>query len=263
MGHQKGGVHISGKFGDIQYTTDGMQGFVKVSNPPSREKIMKDPSYAQLRKNMAETKGASLATDALQLCFGEGWNRFGERYLRSRLQTLLRGILVKGTGFKGERKFEVAPNLEDLQLIDLDDAQPLTKHFKRKFTVSVNPDRNTATVDVPGFIWDAYGGMAPYATHGRLFMTIGVLTDFEFVGGEQVYASSQPTFVGLRERFETAPIPAGPVVPFQMVASLPGLPVLPSDTCLVVCIGVQYMQVINNREEIFAGSDAMQVYAAY
>jgi hypothetical protein len=118
-------------------------------------------------------------------------------------------------------------------------------------------------MDVPGFRLDAYAGLPRNASHCRLFMTIGVLTDFVFVGGEQVYASSQPGFVGLRARVETAPIPEGGVAPFQLVANLPGLPILPSDTCLVVCVGVEYMRIVNNREEVFASCDAMQIHAAY
>lgn len=224
---------------------------------------MKDPSYEQFRKNMVETKGVSKAADALSLCFGDDWNQFGERYLRGQMVKKLRGIMDQGSGFKGERNFEAAAHLADFKRFQLNRAAPFKSRFNAPFTVDVNADRNTATLDVPNFVMRASTGLAPYATHFRLFMTIGVLTDFVFVGGEELYAPAHDDLVGLRSRDDSAALTKGSVAGFQLIATLPGLPVLPPDAYLVVCVGVQYLQVIGGREEVFAGRDSMQIYAAY
>lgn len=265
MGRQRGAVHFSGKIGDVQFYIDGNQGYAKLSNPVSKDRILKDPAYDQLRKNMAEFTGASLATDALQLCFGDDWKKFRERYLRARLQKLTRSVVKKGSGFKGKRRFECAGNLASFRRVELNSKGKFDVAFRAPMTVTVNSDRNTATLDVGAFSTKSRLTVPHDATNFRVLLAIGVLTDFEYVGGTEVYRSTQPLLRGLSaSQYSSIMVCDGSMnAGFQLVASLPNAPVLPPDACLVVCLGIEFMEVVNSLEEIYSSGDGMQIYAAY
>ena len=265
MGRQRGGVHISGRVGDVQYYLDRSQGYVRESNPVSKDRILKDPAFVQVRKSMAEFTASSLATTNLQLSLGDNWKPFGERYLRARLGTLTREIVKLGSGLKGKRRFEVGPNLSALEKVDLNEDQKFASSFRAEHTVTVNPDRNTATLDVLAFHTGNRLSVPGNATHFHVFLTVGVLTDYIHVGGKKVYKSTQPGLSGLTAtQYSAAMVCDGSMNPgFQVVASLPTLPILPSDACLIVSMGIEFMEIVNSVEEIFTTGSAMQIRGAY
>jgi hypothetical protein len=267
MGIQRGGVHISGKIGDVQYYLDRSQGFVRMANPPSKEKILTDEAYAQTRKSMAEFKGSAKATTTLIACFGGNWKSFGERFLRARLQKLMRDVVKRGTGLKGKRRFEVAPNLGLFRKFELSSEDKFGQRFKAPYTVTVNTDRNTAVLDVGAFHthYQLEVPQSNAASHFRVFVSIGVLTDFIHVGGQEEYASTQEDLAGMNAIAYSASMVCDGTMNsgFQVMASLPSLPVLPSDACLVVCLGVEFLEIVSGVQEFFAQGNAMQIHGAY
>jgi hypothetical protein len=265
MGKQFGGVHISGKIGDVQYYLDRTQGYAKKSNPVSKDRILHSPEYDLLRKEISEFKGAAYATNTLQMCLGDDWKRFGERFLRIRLSSITRKVVRSGPGRNGQRRFEVGPNLHLLQFVDLNRNEPFRNMFRVKYTVTVNPDRNTATLDVPAFNSKSKLNVPGTATHFQLFMSVGVLTDFAYGGPDLGYVSTLPDLAGESHRESSAAMVCdGSTNPgFQLVASLPNLPVLPPDACLVVTLGIEFLKYVDNVEEWFWQSNAMMIHGAY
>jgi hypothetical protein len=266
MGRQYGGVYVSGKVADFQFYLDRGQGYVKRSNPPTKERIMTDDAYIQVRKSMGEFAGSSKATVTLLSCFGGNWKNFGERFLIARVNQLTRDVIKQGTGLKGKRRFEVAPNLARFRKFELSSDEKFDLRFQPQYTVTVNADRNTAILDVGAFhTRHELSVPAGNATHFRVFATAGVLTDFEHVGGTEVYASTQKALLGVRTvGYSATMVCDGTVNPgFQVMVQLPGLPVLPADAAMVVCLGIEFMEIVSGVEEYFAQGNAMQIYAAY
>jgi hypothetical protein len=265
MGRQRGIVHLSGQFDDTQMSIDGKKGIAKLSVPVSKDRIMKDEAYEMLRKNMAEFKGASIASDILTQCFGGNGLSFGDRYMRSRMITQMRSIVTKGPGLHGERMFEVTPNLADFKHFELNLKDGFRYRFRAKYTVTPNVDRNSVTLDVPPFLTKGLIRKESYMKHFRLTLAIGVLTDLVFVGGKDVYESTHPDLAGEYDvQYSNIMECNGtPNLGFQIVATLPGSPILPADACLVVTVGIEFFKMVNNVPSVFAACNAMMVHGAY
>jgi hypothetical protein len=265
MGRQYGPVHLSGQFGDMQYSIDEGQGKAKLVQTVSKERILTDPNYALTRQNMSEFKAAVFAAKALRMCFGPAAARFAERYLTGRLNKLMRSVISRGVGNAGERSFEVLPNLHLFQNLQLDRKEPFEGRFRERFVVTPDVDRHTATVDIADFDTE-FGLLTPQgATHFRLFLSVGALSDLSYSVTDQVYEVVSPDVSQLNGIAASSYLPIGGMMgsSLQLVASLPGTPILPVTAGLVVCLGVEFYRKINGNYGRMASGNAMKLVGVY
>ena len=264
MGRQRGLVHISGQFDDVQLSIDGKHGVAKLSVPMTKDRIKNDPDMENTRKVNAEFTAASLATDALQRCTCGRNYSFGDRYLRSRLQGKLNGIVRRGAGDFGKRMLEVLPNKESLKGLALHPSESFSARLTTAMTVDVNADRNTATLTVPSFVSKGRLHYPEGSTHFRVFVCVGVLSDFQYVGGEAVYEAVNPTINGVNaEAYSAYMDVTGQNAGFQVIAALPGLPVLPGTAGLVVSMGIEFFFDVNSNYNLKAVGNAMEIYDVF
>ncbi len=264
MGRQRGLVHISGQFDDVQLSIDGKHGIAKLSVPMTKDRIKNDPDLENTRKVNAEFKAASLATDTLQLCTCGHNYSFGDRYLRGRLLGKMSGIVRKGPGDFGKRLLEVIPNRGMLKKVPLDPSDPFATRLTTTMVVSVNADRNTATLTVPSFESKGRLKYPMGATHFKMFLCVGVLSDFQYVGGEAVYEAVNPDMNGVNaDAYSGYMDVEGLNAGFQVIAALPGLPVLPSSAGLVVSMGIEFFFDVNSAYNLKAEGNAMMIYEVY
>lgn len=264
MGRQRGCVHISGQFDDMQFSLDGKRGNVKLSVPIDKSRIDKDPEFAGTRKANAEFKGAALGASAVQECLGGKSFTFGDRYFRSRLQGQLTAMLKAGPGREGERMLEVVATAEKLRLVHLDDGERFGSRFRGSYDLTVNPDRNTATFVVGQFEVEDKIGVPQGATDFRLFLCAGVVSDYTYVGGRTVYEPVNAAINKLHNLVYTPLMPvSGTNTGFQIVAAVPTLPILPSSAGLVVSVGIQFYKVVNGYPSIKAEGNAMQIHGLF
>jgi hypothetical protein len=266
MGRQKGLVHLTGQFGDVQLyiSADGVP-LARFVRPVSGKKVKRDANYALTRKNNDEFTGSVFVARSLRQCLGDRIKQFADRKLSPRLMALSYSVLAKGPGMAGERSFEVAPHVGAFRRLDADRNEPLTGRFQAPFTTTVNPDRNTATLDVPAFTTNNYLRCPQGATHFRLLLVAGVLSDHVYTGGNPVYVAVNPEMNGVSVVAESAVMPAVNAVnaALQLVAAVPGLPVLPSSASLVVSVGVEFLRVINAFEQEMASGNALRVVEVF
>ena len=120
MGKQFGVVHLSGQYGNVRMVIDGGKGRAHLSDVVTKDRIMTEEAFAPTRENMSEFTGAALAASALRKCLGNQATGFGERYLTSRMQGLMRRIVSQSIGIGGERSVEMAANADRAYDFDLD-----------------------------------------------------------------------------------------------------------------------------------------------
>jgi hypothetical protein len=257
---------MSGKAGDIVFTIsrDGKAGF-RMAAMFSKEKFKRAANYLLCRKNNDEFTGSARAAHSLRMCLGETVRRYADSELTSRMVAMCRDVISLGPGFGGKRTFEVAPHTHLLRRVELDERESLSGRFMAPFTVTVNTDRNTATLDVPSFNTDSYLTRPQGATHFKLLLVAGVLSDHEWVGGNEVYAPVDADVNGVSKVEVSAIAPAFNAVnaALQMVVAIPGAPVLAATSCLVVSVGIEFYRVINTYEELMAQGNAMRVVGVY
>jgi hypothetical protein len=258
-------VHLSGRFGDIQMSVDGDQGFARQVNSPTKKKVRTSKGYKLPRKNNAEFAGAGLVADLVLGCIGGHWNYYAERYFRPRLHGLLRKLIQLGPGDMGQREFRTAQHLDAFRNLELDSKDKFDRRFRAPFTVTVNADRNTATLDVSPFHTQHHLDAPQGATHFRVFLGVGGLSDLVWVPRHKGYFPSQPdldtSFADVHGPLITLD---GALHPgFQLSIGLSGLPVLGSDACLLVSVGIDFVRVINGMEDELASGGAVKVVGAW
>jgi hypothetical protein len=265
MGKQFGPVEIRGVIDGMQFgrNSDGSKG-VKSARRYNKQAMKKGRNYARTRNNNAEFTGAARAAQSLRLACGERVKEFADSMLTSRLVSLTHKVLVKGPGLGGERTLEVVPNLSSFRRIELSRHERMRNRFQAQYTLTVNADRNTVTLDVPGFNPDYYLRCPDGATDFRLVLVAGVLCDHVYTGDGDVYAALNPALDGISALVEGAILPVTGAVPVQqLVTSLPGSPVLPATAGLVVSLGIEFFRTINSDSQLLAQGNAMAVVEMY
>jgi hypothetical protein len=261
MGSQKGIVRLSGQFDDLQLSIDGKKGIAKLSVPVSKERIRTADEFVNTRKVNMEFQAAAMAVDAVQDCLRGKNATFGDRYLRSRLQTVMIAAVRRGAGNFGERALEVLPNVLLLNQFPLNQADRFKNWFRAPYDVQINADRNTATLVVPAFDIDFGTLKVPQgATHFRVFVCVGVLSDLQYSGSDARYEAVNVQMHGRNGEGRTGWMPSsGQNAGFQVVAPVGGLPILPTTAGLVVSLGVEFCFMVNTIPQLKAEGNAMDI----
>lgn len=266
MGKQTGLVYLTGQYGDVQlYVNANGTPVAKFQRRTSGKKVKKDKNFGLTRKNGDEFTASAYAGRSLRVCLGERISTFADRNFQARLVQVMSGVLQQGAGMAGQRSLEFGPNKDHLIRLDADKRTTLRSRFYAPFTVTANVARNTATLDVP--VFDAQNFINPPqgATHFRLLLVAGVLSDYGYTGGNVVYAPVNPTMNELVVTTMSATLPAYGVLPgpLSLVAAVPTLPTLPSTASLIVSVGIEFLRVINSFEEVMASGNALQVVEVF
>lgn len=263
MGRQRGLIQLSGQFGNIQLSMDGENGYARLYTPPSKRRIQQDPRYQLVRNNASEFACACRVVQTLSNALGPAWRSYSERFFQPKLKGKVRKLVALGPGLDGQRRFTAVAHRDFFRNIDLDPSDRFDRRFTTRPTVDIHPDRHTATVYFPSFHSHHHLDPPQGATHFQVFLTVGVVTDVAF--HPYGYVSTQPDLDGLHQgACSTEMACDGSTHPgFQLSASLPGLPALPGDACLVVGVGVTFFREIGGELQPLAGGRAMKVVGGW
>jgi hypothetical protein len=266
MSKQFGPVHLSGQYGDIRMVVDRGKGRAHMSRTVTKEQIMTLDSFQATRENMSEFGGSGNVARAIRMCLTEASHGFGERFLGARLNGLARRVISRGAGIGGERSFTLAPSAGLFRKFDLNREELFGDRFKAAYTVTVNADRNTATLDVP--VLDTRADLRKPAgtTHFRVFLTVGLLSDFVYSATDKRYEAVDAVLNGKGAAVSTPVLPwRGPGTPtfLQLVAQVPGLPVPPAGVTLVVGMGVEFIRQIGGANTVLGSGNAMKIDSVY
>jgi hypothetical protein len=234
-----------------------------MSNPVTKERILNSPNFDLVRRNMSEFGCAAFAATTLMSCFGPNGSTFTERFFKARMQRLMRKVVSKGSGIPGQRSLEGGQNLSLFKRFELNRMDKFKLRFPVKYTITVNADRNTVTMDIPQFSTQLLK-VPKGAEEFRLVLSVGVLSDFVHQADDG-YTPAQPDLDGMNEQVLSPILPCvgGLNAPMQIVSSLAGLPVLPPDSILVVAVGIEFFKTRNNFPLLFAQGNAMKIDSAY
>jgi hypothetical protein len=264
MGRQRGVVHLSGQYDDTRMSIDGKKGIAMLSVPITKEQIETDPRFELTRNVNSEFKGASKGADTVQQCLGNLNSLYGDRYCRGRLMKQLCQMVRGGPGDHGKRTLEVMNRKALLKGFELNEEERLKNRFRVPYTVTVNTDRNTAVVDVPTFLKRSGLRVPPSSTDFRITVCVGVMSDFQHVGGDEAYAAVNPGMNGEYGISYSAFTPIQTTIPsFQVMAALPSLAVLPTTAGLVVGIGIEFFLQVNGNYNLQSMGNAMRIEAIY
>ena len=260
MAKNKSIIKLEGTLGDITFYNKNGQNLAKLKSEVSKARILKDPSYARTRENMSEFGGSAKVGKSIRLAFANFLKTFASRYITSRLTGLCLKVIGRDpTGNRGQRSFELLANKDVMVGYDLND-DSVGAVFFPPYTHSVNTDRNEVTMDIPAFDPSTYVIPPQGTTHFKVILAVGAVSNHTYDITTKEYAAVNATENSLNASADSGYLSIfNPVAATQLVASLPGAPVLSTDSSLMVAVGIRFSQEVNGQQYPLYSDDAMRI----
>ena len=180
-------IKLRGTLGEMTFYEDGGVNVVKTRTSLNGSKIKNDPAFKRTRENNQEFGGAAKVGKSFRLGFASVAKLMGDRYLTSRVTALMRAIIGRGTGVRGQREFSITTNSDVLKGFEFNNAQVFDSTFFAPTSIAFDPGRNITTWSIAPFNVDDFVRAPEGATHFRLVLAVGVLSNFRYDTGENGY----------------------------------------------------------------------------
>lgn len=260
MSKQTGLIRLDGKIGGISFYKLGGEDLARIANGPSKDKIQNDANFKRTRENNTEFGGSAMVAKALRLAFANILPTMADPRLTSRLVKLFKEINLKATGTRGERPFLLSANEAMLLNLELNKNTALGSVFNALFSFSNTTGRDEATVTIPAFVPGNYVEAPSGATHFRLVMSIGVVSDYAFDPSSKKYEPLDTDNNLLNTTvFSNVFDLSAPSVNATLTATLSGSPTLSGDQVVIQMLGIEFFQRIGTTDYLFAQGNAMKV----
>lgn len=255
-------LKFEGTLGGLTYYEKDGKSLVKVKSSVSKSRIEKDPNYKRTRENMQEFGGAAKASKALRDSIITVAKNMGDTYLASRLTGVMRKMLNTGTGIRGRREINILTNKELLEGFELNKNDALGTQFYAPYKLpTLNADRDIATWLVPDFNADSYITAPEGATHFKLVMATGLVSDYEYVAALNSYepVDESENAIGKTTMSSAFPLVGDVGSDITLTVDLEiGAPVV-ATTATIVGIGIEFYQDINGQLYQLASGNAMKI----
>ncbi len=255
-------LKFEGTLGGLTYYEKDGKSLVKVKSSVSKSRIEKDPNYKRTRENMQEFGGAAKASKALRDSLITVVKSMGDTYLSARLTGIMRKMLNTGTGIRGKREINILANKDLLEGFELNKKDALSTQFYAPYKLpSLNANRDIATWTIPDFNTDAFITAPEGATHFKLILAAGLVSDYEFVQALNSYEPVDESENAIGNTSESAAIPIVGDVGSDITLTVDleiGTPVV-ATTATLTAIGIMFFQDINGQFYQLASSNAMKI----
>ncbi|WP_296383818.1 hypothetical protein [Winogradskyella sp.] len=257
-------IRLEGTLDGLTFFRKNGENFVKTKSRVSRNRILNDPAYKRTRENNQEFGGAAKCGKAFRESFAGISRLVGDTYLASRMTGKMRSILPNGTGLRGQRTINLVDNIEPLLGFNFDVSKPFDSQFNAP---AIGPEitdaKDKVTWDLADFNTDTYVRAPEGATHFKLALAVGYVSNFEWDAALKSYepVKEQPNAVGVVEY--SAAIALG-----GMVSSATSLDIdlssyapVPVTTALFAGTAIVFYQMVNGELYELAQGHSMKIAA--
>ncbi len=255
-------VKLEGTLDGLTFYRQNGENFVKTQSRISKKRILNDPAFKRTRENMMEFSGASKAGKAFRDGFANMSKLMGDSYLSSRLSGIMRRITSVGVGKRGERAIDVVTMKDMLKGFEFNKSLPFKSIFYAPYPLpTITAPRDVIDWTVPDFNTDAFITAPKGATHFRLILAAGYVSNYEYIPVMRSYEPVDDAVDSLGGNAYSAHIPLGGMVGSDTVlqVDLTALGAIPASTALFTSIGIVFYQDINGDLYEFAQGNTMVV----
>ncbi len=261
MARQKGLIKYEGNLGGVShYRQKGVKDHLaRIANGPSAEQIASDPAFQRTRENNAEFKGCALVGKNLRQSFAKLIRSAADPFITGRLVGVMKQInLQDSVNARGQRSVAISLGAEKLKDFQFNRGLSLDTIFSPPYALTSNAAKNEATLTVQPFTPIDTMDVPAGATHFRIILAIGSLSDYAYDAIYKAYSAVEPDEDGLNVMVFSAYLPVDQDVSaaIPLTASLPGAPTLSATTGLATAIGIEYYQEVNGVQYLFAQGNA-------
>lgn len=261
MAKQSSFIRIKGNLGGLSFYESNGQALVRTAGGINKDRILKDPAYRRTRENMSAFGGSATVGKALRSCFTAISKMFSARFLTGRITKIMRQINKKGAGTRGQRSFEIVANKFSLIGFEFNQQKHFDSLFLAPYTLESNEDKNQVTLKVPVFNTSDFINAPQGATHFRLICAIGVLSDYLYDDEMQKFTPVNPELNSLNSAVKTEEIKIGGNIAHELniQCNLQGNPTLDESSALVVCVGIEFTQLMDGQFYSLKSDNALKI----
>lgn len=229
-----------------------------------KERVMQDAAFRRTRENMAEFGGSAVVGKALRTGLA-AVKRFGNYTLVARIVKAMKGVNSNGQGQRGKRDFAVTASPDALLGFEFNPTTVLGSMFSAGYTLAPNAARNEVVLTVPNFDTDAFVHAPAGATHFRLVCAVATLSNYAYSNATGKYEPTNEAENGLGAVQMSGELALGGMVgaTTTLTVQVPGVSTLPATVALVACVGIEYVQQLNNQYYLLASGTAMRIAGVF
>ena len=226
-----------------------------------KEQYLRSKSFQRMRENMCEFGGSSQIGKALRELFLPYARSMADPYISGRLNAVLKKIISRGDGQRGQRTFDVVQYGKVLAGFEFNKHCSFESYFQGALSLTAAAPRNAVELNVASQPMQSPSG----ATHYRLVLAIGTLSNYTYDAELARYVALNKAENALRATAVSSELSLGAegAGPIQLTAELDGLSALDADVGLVVCMGVEFLQEQNGVLYPLAEGNAMGVVGVF
>jgi hypothetical protein len=257
-------IQLKGKVAGLIFYRAYGENLVRAANVVSRERIMTSPEFERTRENMVEFGGASQVAKAFRTCFKRITKEMGISCLSGKVTGLMRKLCSEGTGIRGQRAFLFSEFPELIRDFEFNpDVTFASSFFVPHKPITFSPDRNVVSWNIPAF--NTVNGIhAPLgATHFKLILAIGILSNYCYNINSDRYEPIVPELNTCNRLVQTPELELNGLIPTPILLSVnldTGSP-LPQDVVVLAATGILFYQRVNNRYYALANRNALSLNA--
>lgn len=253
-------IKVKGTLGELTFYESGGENIVKTRTSLNGNKIKTDPAFKRTRENNQEFGGAAKIGKSFRMGFASLNQQMGDRYLSSRVTALMRKVISRGIGLRGQREFQVDNSVDILTGFEFNATQIFDSAMFAPSNITLDANRSVITWDIPAFSIDDYIRPPVGATHFRLVVAAAVLSNFQFSVTENNYIPVNP------DQNETNSLThgnfqelSGLTADENIVVDLGLTGALPATASVNVATGISFYQEINGDMYELSGGHAMKL----
>ena len=262
MGEQTGVIRLKGKVGELTFrlAADGKT-IVGTNSRLNKERINTEPAFQRTRENNSEFSGSAKAASGLKIAYASLYKRFADSTAFNRWLKLMREIISKDTGVRGERPVDVVAHKLLLQGVNFHATDKLSDVFLAPYSAVINPDRNEIVYTIPDFNTTDYLTIPEGATHIKLFGACGAMSNYIYSTNISNYEPAVPEQNSIGTFVTSTEIPIGGMVGADTIltATLPGSPVLDAQVLFTGALGIEFLLESGGVFYTLASNNALQI----
>ena len=258
-------VKLEGSLDDLTfYQKDGVN-LVKKKSRVSKNRIMNDPTFKRTRENMREFAGAAKVGKAFRDCLAGVYHLMSDTYMGARINGRFKTINRTGAGPRGQRDFDVVDNSGMIVGFEYNRLEPFNSRFFAHYAIpSINPARDQVNWTVSDFDTDTYIFAPEAATHFRLVLAAGYVSDYSYSEVQEEYVPDTEDVNGMGLVANSAQLPLGGMVgsATTLTVDMSSFGTIPVTSAMFVSIGIIFYQEINAVLYELKEGNAMKVVTA-
>ncbi|MAX70786.1 MAG: hypothetical protein CMC76_06735 [Flavobacteriaceae bacterium] len=255
-------IQLEGTLDGLTFYRSNGENLVKKKSQVNRNRMRNDPAYQRTRENNQEFAGATQSGKAFRECFPNIIRLVSEPNISGKIAGVMRRIINNGAGLRGQRTINLVDNREPFVGFNFNKAKMFDSQFMAASALpAINANRDTVTWSIPDFNTSNAVKKPEGATHFKLALAAGYVSNYEWVSAVHAYEPVEDTPNGVGSITYSDAIEIGGMVgsATDIVVDLTAYAPIPVTTALYAATAIVFYQMVNGELYELAQGHCMKI----